>query len=117
MQFNEILKKRCSIRAYKNVEITEQVLHEILNAAISAPSAGNLQAYEMYIVTDKNIRQKLAAASWQQNFIVEAPVNIIFCANLQLSAEKYSKRGSELYSIQDATIAAAYLQLAAVEVG
>ena len=41
---------------------------------------------------------------------------MVFCVNAKASA-KYGKRGETLYCIQDATIAAAYSQLAATALG
>ncbi len=42
---------------------------------------------------------------------------LVFCADHMRSAAKYGKRGVELYAVQDATIAAAYCQLAASALG
>ena len=50
-----------------------------------------------------------------QEFLAQASVDLVFCANPQRSAVKYGKRGRELYSIQDATIACTYAMLAAQE--
>jgi nitroreductase len=71
-----------------------------------------LQARSVVIVKDKEIKEKISQAALGQDFIVEAPVVFVICANLEESAQKYGKRGEELYSIQDATIFASYLQLA-----
>lgn len=117
MKFIDLIKKRHSIRSFKEQLISEQILNELLEGANLAPSAGNLQSYEMYIATDSALKKQLSQAAWNQNFISEAPVTIVFCANLKRSSSKYGKRGEELYSVQDATIAAAYFQLAAVDLG
>ena len=47
----------------------------------------------------------------------QAPVALVFTADQQRSASKYEERGFEFYSMQDATIAAAYSQLAATALG
>lgn len=97
--------------------IEEDKLRRIFEAANLAPSAGNLQAYQVYTVKDEGKRKALAKAADDQEFIAEAPVCLIFCADQGRSAEKYGKRGSELYSVQDATIAGAFAMLAAADLG
>jgi len=115
MEFLEVIKKRHSIRAYKDKEIEEEKLQKILEVANSAPSAGNLQAYEIFVVKDSEKKNAISVSAGDQEFIAEASVVLVFCSNPKRSSWKYGKRGEELYSLQDATIAAAYAQLAATE--
>lgn len=117
MQFFEVVKSRHSIRAFKPIDVDDERLELILSTANLAPSAGNLQAYEIVLVRDPQRRSALARAAYGQDFVAQAPVALVFCANPMLSAAKYGRRGAELYSIQDATIAAAYAQLAATALG
>ena len=82
-----------------------------------APSAGNLQAYQVHILRKQDKKEALAKAAFDQTFLAEAPVCLVFCADPSRSAPKYGERGTELYSVQDATIAATYAMLAAVDLG
>ena len=116
MDFFDVVKERHSVRAYKKKEVKEEKLQKILEAANAAPSAGNLQSYEIVVVKDKKIREKTAAATFGQDFIAEAPVLLVICANTKRAA-KYGRRGRELYCINDASIAAAYIQMAAAALG
>ncbi|RKY88448.1 nitroreductase [candidate division KSB1 bacterium] len=117
MEFFEVLKERHSIRAYKAQDIEEEKINAILNAANSAPSAGNLQAYKIYKVVNREKKSKLVWAAFGQSFIEKAPLCLVFCAHPQRSAQKYGRRGVELYSIQDATIAATFAHLTATALG
>jgi len=117
MEFFEVLKNRHSARKFKDEEVEESKLQQILEAASSAPSAGDLQAYEIVVVRDKARKDKLASAAYEQQSIVQAPVVLVFFAHPDRSSVKYGKRGDELYCIQDAAIAAAYAQLAASALG
>lgn len=117
MDFDKVLSKRTSIRAYKDKAIEDSTLKAIINNTLSAPSAGNLQAYKIYIVKNKTKLNQLSEAAWGQSFISEASLAFIFCALPEESGKKYGNRGQQLYSIQDATIAAAYCQLAATNLG
>jgi nitroreductase len=117
MHFDDLINQRFSVRAYKNTPLTESTLQRILGAANNAPSAGNLQAYEIIVVRDAERKQQLVKASWDQSFISQAPVALVFFANPDRNRGKYHERGADLYSVQDATIACAYAQLAATEAG
>lgn len=116
MEFFEVLEKRYSVRAYKPDPIDDATLTKILEAINSAPSAGNLQAYEVIVVRDPERKRQLARAAWDQMFIAQAPVVLVFVANPERN-KRYGRRGAELYCLQDATIACAYAQLAAVALG
>jgi len=113
MDFFKTVEDRRSMRKYVDTPVEDDKLHKILETANKAPSAGNLQAYEIFVVRKQEHRQALVRASWDQGFLAEAPVVLIFCTNPARSAEKYNERGIELYCIQDATIACAFAMLAA----
>ena len=115
MDFFDLIEKRSSVRSYQDREISEDKLQKLLQAANSAPSAGNLQAYEMVVVKKEEIKQELAMAAYNQQFIKEAPVSVVFLLDPDRSSRKYGSRGEELYTIQDSSIAATFLMLAAFE--
>lgn len=117
MDFFEVVNARHSIRAFTARQVEPKKLQAILEAANRAPSAGNLQAYEIYTVTNRAVLRALARAALDQEFIAEAPLALVFCAHAARSAKKYRQRGESLYCIQDATIACAYAQLAATALG
>lgn len=117
MDFFDLIRARRSVRAYAPQPVEEEKLQQILTAANLAPSAGNLQAYEIYLVRDRAVRMELARASLEQWFVSEAPVALVFCAHPDRSARKYGRRGARLYALQDATIACTFAMLAAAELG
>jgi nitroreductase len=117
MEFFEVLGSRHSVRKFKDADVEEEKLRKILEAANSAPSAGDLQAYEIVVVRDKARKEKLSSAAYEQESIAHASVVLVFLMNPERSSRRYSKRGAELYCVQDATIAAAYSQLAAAALG
>lgn len=117
MDFFEVLKRRHSIRRFKDKEIEKDKIEKLLEVANSAPSAGNLQAYQIFLVRDKDKRQKLGRASYNQDFVAQAPIDLVFCIDPFRSGRTYGTRGEALYSIQDATISCTHVHLAAVELG
>ena len=116
MNFFDVIEKRHSIRAFTAVPIEPEKLQQILAAANRAPSAGNLQGYEIFVVQDVAKKVALAQAALNQEFIAEAPAVLVFCMNAARSAQKYGRRGETLYTIQDATIACTFAMLAATAV-
>lgn len=115
--FFSTIRHRHSVRHYQSdMPIETEKLHAVLECAISAPSAGDLQAYQIGVLTDPALRAELAKVTGQ-DFISEAPVCLVFCTDSERSATTFGVRGRELFALQDATIAAAYAQLAAVAAG
>ncbi len=117
MEFFRTVESRVSVREYLQKPVREEDLQCILHCACLAPSAGNIQSYRVVIVRKKSDREALAEASHGQAFMAQAPLCIAFLADKRKDRPKYGRRGSELFSIQDATIAAAYAQLAAAALG
>lgn len=118
MEFFEVVKNRHSVRAFLDKPVEEEKIKKILETINSAPSAGNLQAYRVILVKDKNLKLALTNTSTLgQTFISQAPVVLVFLADPGQSASRYVERGQSLYCLQDATIACAYAQLAATELG
>jgi nitroreductase len=117
MDLFEVFRRRRSVRAYAPTEIPDEMLMQILEAINTAPSAGNLQAYEVVVVRDARRKQQLANAAYGQSFIAQAPVVLVFVQNQNRSAARYGQRGATLYSLQDATIACTYAHLAATALG
>jgi len=117
MEFHELIRNRRSIRAFAAREIEEDKLHRVLEAARAAPSAGNLQAYEILVVREPAAKSALSAAALHQAFIAQAPVVLVFFQNPARSGRTYGARGREFYSVQDATIACTYAQLQAADEG
>ncbi len=115
--FFDVLKARRSVRAYARRNVEEGTLANVLECARAAPSAGNLQAYRVFVVSSPHGRKSLAHAAFEQGWLEQAPVVLVFFQDKAMSAERYGTRGAELYSVQDATIACAYAQLAGAALG
>src|SRR3989338_1395539 len=117
MEFFETVEARVSDREYVPKAVREKDIQKILHCACLATSAGNIQSYRIIIVRKKKDREILAQASHKQMFMESAPVYLAFLSDKRRNKPKYGSRGSEFFSIQDATIAAAYAQLAATALG
>ena len=81
---NEVIKQlhdRKSVRVYEERAIEPVVKQAILEAAIQAPSAGNMALYTILDITDPEMKAKLAVSCDNQPFIATAPMVLIFCAD------------------------------------
>lgn len=116
MNLDEAIKNRRSIRKYKEENFPESDLDHIMECAMSAPSAGNLQSRRFYIVKDKKVRKVIAKGAYNQNFIIEAPVAIVVCADHRIQS-RYSSRGIKLYSIMDCSASIQNMLLTAYSLG
>jgi nitroreductase len=117
MDFFEVVRTRQSTRAFTSQPLEPEKLQQLLDAINRAPSAGNLQAYEIFAVTRRESLDAMVAAARLktrgQDYIAQAPIALVFCANPARSTPRFGSRGETLYCVQDATIACAYAQLAA----
>ncbi len=113
-----MISKRWSCRNFDSAKsVSKEQINQLLDLAIKAPSAGNVQPWIFYIVQDIAIKQKLVAAAGYQSFISQAPVVIIVCADLEKSLGAYGSRGKDLYSIQDTSAAIQNILLGSVDIG
>ena len=110
--FLDFLKSRSSVRSYDSVPLQEDDIGYILKCAGTAPSAGNLESWDVIVVTDKEIQAALAEAAFDQVHVEEAGAIFAVCANYVRSMSRYGERGI-LYGLEDATIACTYMMLAA----
>ncbi len=117
MEFFDVVTERRSVRAFAEQTLELEKLRQVLDTANRAPSAGNLQAYEIFVVRQAEDRRALARAALGQEFVASAPVSLVFCAHPGRAAPRYGQRGTRLYALQDATIACTYAMLAATALG
>jgi len=113
----EAINVRRSIRSYRGDPIPEAKVLQVLEAATKAPSAGNVQPFKIVLVQEAAGRSELAKAAWDQNFVAEAPVVIVFLVDLNEASGRYGSRGRELYSLLDVGAAIENLILAAKDNG
>ena len=113
MEFFDTVKNRHSVRAFLSKAVESGKLNRIIAAANSAPSAHNLQAYEIFLLEGKSKIAELKSAAMQE-FVSKAPAVLVFCAHV---SEEKATAPSQMYSVLDATIAASYAQLASADLG
>ena len=117
MEVFEAIKGRRSIRAFRRRDVSDDDVTRLIEAAIWAPSAGNIQPWEFVIIRKPDGKRRLVEAAWGQSFIEEAAVVVVVCANENRSSQRYGDRGKSLYCIQDTAAAIQNIHLAAYSLG
>jgi nitroreductase len=116
MDILKAIRERRSIRNFQKKDIPKEIVDKLIDSLIWAPSAGNLQARKFFFVKDAKLKEDIAAAALNQDFIAEAPLVIIGCTDSRISS-RYGERGEYLYTIQDVAASIMGMMLVAHENG
>lgn len=95
-----ILNKRRSIRLYSDELITDDVKSQILQAAMRAPTGGNMMLYTIIEITDQGLKDQLAKTCDDQPFIAKAPWVLLFLADYQRWFDYFKYSGVEQKCIE-----------------
>jgi nitroreductase len=63
MDIKEAILKRRSIREFNQDPISDEIIRELLESAMAAPSACNMRPWEFYVVRNKSMQEKLRSVS------------------------------------------------------
>jgi len=110
METMEAILSRRSIRKFKPDAIPEDVVKNLLEAAMTAPSAGNQQPWHFIVIQDRKILEGIAQVHPYAQMLKEAPLAIAVCGDME-------KQVHEGYWIQDCSAATENLLLAAHDKG
>ena len=102
--FLSLAQKRRSIRKYIDKEVEAEKIDSIVEAVLRAPTSRGKNSWEFVVVTDPDLLETLSSAKPHgANFLKNAAVGIVVCANPQIS---------DVW-IEDASIASIFVHLAA----
>lgn len=77
------IETRRSIRKYSDKEISKEMLNRLLTMAARTQTMGNLQLYSVVVTRDKDMKEKLAPAHFNQPMVKGAPVVLTICADFR----------------------------------
>lgn len=87
----DIIKNRRSIRTFKNQPVEADKIKEVIKAGMQAPSAMNQQPWEVVVVDDQNILNKLSETTPYTKLLANAPIGIV----LLMEKERLKAKGYE----------------------
>ena len=89
METTEAIKSRRAVKHYDpGYEMSETEVQELLSLALLSPTAFNIQNWRFVVVRDKELRQKIRGAAWDQSQVTDASLFIILCADLKAFERK-----------------------------
>jgi len=127
-----LLLNHMSIRRYKDKVIDRETVDTIIKCAQMAPTSSHFQAYTIIEVKDQAKKDFLSETAGGQRWVKEAPLVLLFCADLNRGKKYYEGTDNEVFSntecytvsvvdaslaMQKAFIAAQSLGLGGVVVG
>lgn len=86
----DILLNHSSVRKYTNESVKSEIVDLIIQAGQMAPSSSNFQAYTIIEVKDQERRNAIYEASGRQEWILNAPLLLLFCGDLDRGKSYYS---------------------------
>jgi nitroreductase len=113
MEFMDLLRTRHSVRRFRREQVPQELVDRILEAVQTAPTAGNFQAYEIYVVSGEARMQALTGATFNHDWVAQAPMALVVCTN----AARCQYDDKQHWALQDASIAATLAHLAIVDLG
>ena len=113
---SRIFATRRSTRKFVKTKIEGWMVDKILAAADTAPTAGNFQGFKVFYIKNQKTKEALVEAANNQPY-VNAPVVLVFCMDPSRVKMNFPPEILEKFSIQDATLAAAFSLLAASGLG
>lgn len=82
-QVINLLQLHRSIRKFQDRQVDQQIVEELLRTGQCAATSSFIQACTVIQVNDPQSREKLCAATAGQQYVIEAPVFLVFCADMQ----------------------------------
>ena len=107
---------RTSIRKYLDKRVEDEKIKKMLRAAMAAPSAGNQQPWEFYVVKDKTILKKLSQTSPYAGCTAYAPLAFVACYRIHCTMPEYAQIDMSA-SVENLLLEADSLGLGAVWLG
>jgi nitroreductase len=106
--FMDLIRSRRSIRRYEDRPVEDEKIDLLVEAALRSPSSRGFNPWSFVVVREKNTLAALSRAKPHgASFLAKAPLAIVICADPAVS---------DVW-VEDASIAALYLHLAATDLG
>ncbi len=113
MSFLDLAARRVSVRKYQDRPVPGELLEKVLEAGRLAPSACNKQPWHFVVISDPDVRRRLAEA-YNKDWFIAAPVIL---AVLVERAKAWTRADGISYAWVDAAIAMDHITLGAADLG
>jgi len=111
----EAIRGRRSIRKYKPKPVPDDLVKKILEAAVWAPSASNIQPWKFIVIKDKKVLEMVRKIS--PGYFGDAPLAILVCSDKERAYRLGGELGRNYLTIADCAVAVQNMLLAAYASG
>lgn len=117
LELIEAILNRRSVRKYKNKNIEDDKIMNLLKAAMYAPSARNYQPWHFIVISEREVLDKVPAVHPYAEMIYGAPLAILICGDRKLEPMDEYLAIDCAAAIQNILLTAHDLDLGAVWLG
>ena len=123
------LKRIGYVSDFEDREISDELLNTIINGATTAPSAADVQPWEIIAVRSSESKSRLASAMLdshlhaytvehtRRHWVGQVPLILVVCLDHTRAKVRYGERGEKVFGIQDTGFAIQNIRLIALENG
>jgi nitroreductase len=79
----KLLKSHRTIRKYKRIDISDEILTDLLESGIRASNTGNMQLYSVIVTRSREKKVLLAPLHFNQSMVVDAPLVLTICFDIK----------------------------------
>ena len=91
MELIDKLKWRYAAKAMNGQKVAQEKIDTIIEAASLAPTSSGLQPFEIMVVTNQEIKEKIRAIGWNQSVITDCSHLLVFAAWDNYTVERINK--------------------------
>ena len=91
MELLEKLKWRYATKAMNGEKVTQSKIDTIIEAASLAPTSSGLQPFEIIVITNQELKEKIKPISWNQSVVTDCSHLLVFAAWDTYTPERINK--------------------------
>ena len=80
MDYIDLLNKRYATKAMNGKVAPQEKINNILEAIRLAPTSSGLQPFEVFVITDKEVKSKIKQIAWNQSQVTDCSHLLVFAA-------------------------------------
>jgi FMN reductase [NAD(P)H] len=90
----DVIMRRRSVRSFLDTPVEDEKIQRLLEAAIQAPSGGNIQPISIIRIEKPEGREKMAKLAVNQPWVAKAPLCLLFCIDFHRTGKWAESEGA-----------------------
>lgn len=91
MELLEKLKWRYATKAMNSQKVPQEKVDNIIEAISLAPTSSGLQPFEVYVITNQEVKEKIKPIAWNQSVITDCSHLLVFASWDTYTADRINK--------------------------